>query len=92
MVMETHAILDEGSERSIILPAVAYCLGLEGEPEELSFQNIYQDVLKVSRASVSFTICPEGDSGNWYQVHNAFTADILILAEHISPSDMLQIK
>lgn len=89
--LQTYAILDDGSERSIILPAAAKCLGLNGNPKVLSIQTIQQDVLQVKGATVTFQISPVGDLSAKY-VRNAFTANELSLMEHSCPVTALQLR
>ena len=42
--IETYAILDDGSEKTILLEAVAKRLGLRGTPEELALRTVRQDI------------------------------------------------
>lgn len=41
--METYAVLDDGSERTILLHEAAQHLSLKGEPEDLIIKTIRQD-------------------------------------------------
>ncbi|XP_039516158.1 uncharacterized protein LOC120470642, partial [Pimephales promelas] len=42
--LETYAILDDGSERTMLLPAAAKELKLKGEPESLALRTVRQDL------------------------------------------------
>ncbi|KAK7938472.1 hypothetical protein WMY93_001798 [Mugilogobius chulae] len=56
--LETYAVLDDGSERTILLPAAAQTLKLIGEPEDLALRTVRQDIKVMHGASVSFSISP----------------------------------
>ncbi|KAJ8009985.1 hypothetical protein DPEC_G00069850 [Dallia pectoralis] len=43
-VMETYAILDDGSERTILLQGAAKQLGLKGQPEDLTLRTVRQEL------------------------------------------------
>ncbi|KAJ8414084.1 hypothetical protein AAFF_G00066820 [Aldrovandia affinis] len=42
--LDTYAILDDGSERTMLLPAATWKLGLQGTPEDLALRNIRQGI------------------------------------------------
>ncbi|KAL2093214.1 hypothetical protein ACEWY4_010526 [Coilia grayii] len=88
--METYAILDDGSERTMLLQAAAKELNLHGESEQLTLRTVRQDVRVLQGMSVSFTISPAGQPRRTFQIQRAFTADQLGLAEHSQPVKMLQ--
>lgn len=88
--METHAILDDGSERSIVLQPAVESLKLESVPETLPLQTVRQDVLQVQGASVSLEISQISKPSQRYWVHHAFTANQLGLSEHSYPVESLQ--
>lgn len=54
--METSAILNDGSERTILLHSAAQELGLQGQREDLALRRIQQDIRTVPGRSVSFTV------------------------------------
>ena len=58
----THAILDDGADRSIVLPQAVQCLGLTAMPENISLRKVRQDIVQVNGASVSFEISPINQS------------------------------
>lgn len=47
ITLNTHAVLDDGSERTVLLAAAAQHLGLHGEEELLNLKTIRQDVVKL---------------------------------------------
>ncbi len=56
--LETYALLDDGSERTILLHSSAQQLGLTGRPEELVLRTVRQDLQILHGASVTFTVSP----------------------------------
>ncbi|KAG7518329.1 hypothetical protein JOB18_031312 [Solea senegalensis] len=84
--IETYAILDDGSERTILLCEAADRLGLQGEPEDLA----RQEVCTIHGATVSFSVAPAAHPGKSFQIHRAFTAKELGLARHTYPIEALQ--
>ncbi|KAL0153880.1 hypothetical protein M9458_050801 [Cirrhinus mrigala] len=79
--LDTCTILDDGSERTILLFAAAQKLNLKGEKEELSIRTIHQ--------KVSFSISPVAQPHKTYQIKQAFTADHLGLAQQSYPMEAL---
>lgn len=71
--LDTYAVLDDGSERTILLPAAARHLGLQKEDEVLSLRTIRQDVVKLNGASVSFEVCNPNNTQVKYAISHAFT-------------------
>lgn len=90
--LETYAVLDDGSERTILLQPAAKQLGLKGSKEVLALRTVRQEVEKLHGAAVSFTISPAANPDKVYSIHNAFTAEQLSLAEHSHPVVSLQEK
>ncbi|CAL9703965.1 unnamed protein product [Knipowitschia caucasica] len=90
--LETYAVLDDGSERTILLHSAAKQLGLKGSKEVLALRTVKQEVERLHGASVSFSISPAGNPEKVYEIHNAFTAEPLSLAEHSHPVAVLQQK
>lgn len=83
--LETYAILDDGSERTILLHSAAQKLHLKGQSEDLALRTIRQDVKTVSGKSVSFSISSSAHPQKQFRIHEAFTAAELGLSKH-SPS------
>ncbi|KAK7915538.1 hypothetical protein WMY93_011299 [Mugilogobius chulae] len=90
--LETYAVLDDGSERTILLPAAAQTLKLIGEPEDLALRTVRQDIKVMHGASVSFSISPADQPQKTFTIKGAFTAEPLSLAEHSYSVETLQRK
>ncbi|KAL4008256.1 hypothetical protein ACER0C_002108 [Sarotherodon galilaeus] len=90
--LETFAVLDDSSERSIILPPAVQHLNLGKEAETLPLRTVRQDVIHLQGASVSFEISPAHDPKVRYHIHHAFTADKLGLSQHSYPVKALMQK
>ncbi|KAM9753665.1 uncharacterized protein ACNS7B_006885 [Menidia menidia] len=88
--IETYAILDDGSERTILLREAAERLGLQGEPEDLALRTVRQEVCTIHGATVSFSVAPVSQPGKTFQINRAFTAQELGLARHTYPVKALQ--
>ncbi|XP_048865547.1 uncharacterized protein LOC125739453 isoform X1 [Brienomyrus brachyistius] len=88
--LETYAILDDGSERTILLPAAAHSLKLQGNPEDLALRTVRQDIRVIHGTSVTFTISPASQPQKTFRIQGAFTADQLGLAEHTYAVKSLQ--
>ena len=90
--LDTFAILDDGSERTMLLPEAAKSLGIEGTPEDLPLRTVRQDIQVLHGHTVSFRISPHGNPQTSYKINGAFTASRLSLAQHTYPVDRLQRK
>lgn len=90
--MEAYAVLDDGSERTIILHDAVEKLGLVGEPEDLMLRTVRQDTQVIHGAAVTFTVSPTANPNKVYKIGKAFTANVLNLAEHTHPVSALQRK
>lgn len=90
--MEAYAILDDGSECTILLATAARTLKLHGTPEDLALRTVRQEVKVIQGHSVSFSISPFCQPDNVFQIRGAFTAEPLGLAEHTYPVKALQQK
>ncbi|KAE8276983.1 hypothetical protein D5F01_LYC25284 [Larimichthys crocea] len=90
--LEAYAVLDDGSERTILLHAAAKKLGLKGKPEDLALRTVRQELQVLHGETVSFTISPVDDPKKQFRIQDAFTAKQLGLAEHTHPTATLQKK
>ena len=88
--LEAYAVLDDGSERTILLHTAAQQLGLKATPEDLLLRTVRQDLQVLHGAVVSFTISPAAEPKRAFKIHSAFTAESLGLAEHTHPVKLLQ--
>lgn len=62
--LDTYALLDDSSERTMLLPMAAQKLGLKGALETLDLRTIRQDIQTLNGASVSFYISLASNSKN----------------------------
>lgn len=90
--LDTYALLDDGSEKTIILPAAVKSLGLIQEGETLSLRTIRQDVIHIKGGYVSFQVSPKAKPKIRYKITRAFTAQQLSLAEQSCPVELLKEK
>ena len=90
--LDTYAVLDDGSERTMLLPTAAQKLGLQGTPESLPLRTIRQDVQTLQGNCVSFLISTRARPKTRYRITNAFTAARIDLADHTYPIESLQRK
>lgn len=88
--LETFAILDDGSERTILHQAATQQLEFKGQPEDLTIRTVRQEFHVLHGAAVSFTISPAAKPGRQYHIQGAFTAKQLGLAKHTHPVSALQ--
>ncbi len=88
--LDTYDVLDDGSERTMLLPSAARKLGLTGQAEDLALRTIRQDITNLHGASVSFQISTPSQPGRSYKITGAFTAEQLSLTEHTYPVAELQ--
>ncbi len=88
--MEAHAILDDGSERTIVLFPVVQQLKLTCTPELLHLQTVRQSHTELEGSSVSFEVSAVTKPMQRFTIPNAFTATGLSLAEHNYPVAALQ--
>ncbi len=90
--LETYAILDDGSERTILLQEAALKLKLHSPSENLTLRTVRQDLRVIQGSSVSFTVSPASQLERVHEIEGAFKAAQLGLAEHTYPVERLQHK
>lgn len=66
--LETYAILDDGSERTILLPSAAEYLGLDGAAEKLVLRNVRQETETMQGRSVTLKIAAASDPERTYTI------------------------
>lgn len=88
--IEAYAVLDDGSERTILLHTAAQQLNLKGQPEDLILRTVRQDQQVLHGAAVSFTVSPVTNRHKKFPIQGAFTAERLGLAEQTHPVASLQ--
>lgn len=87
---ETYAILDDGAQRTMILPTAVQQLQLNGEPETLALRTVRPDTTHLNGTKVTFEISPRCNPEKRYQVLGAFTASGLDLVEQSYPVQSLR--
>jgi hypothetical protein len=90
--MMAYAILDDGSERTILLHGAAQQLKLNGQTETLSLRTVRHDTQVIQGTKVSFTLSPAFQPSRRFKITGAFTAENLGLAKHSHPVSILQEK
>lgn len=55
-ILTTHAVLDDGADRSILLLQAVQSLGLTTHPETISLRTVRQNIVQLNGAAVSFEI------------------------------------
>ncbi|XP_073724410.1 uncharacterized protein [Misgurnus anguillicaudatus] len=88
--VETYAILDDGAQRTMILPIAVHKLQLEGEPETLALRTVRSDVTHLSGLKINLEISSKSEPGRRFQIRGAFTASGLDLVEQSYPVQRLQ--
>ncbi|XP_052449737.1 uncharacterized protein LOC128011416 [Carassius gibelio] len=84
-ILDTYAILDDGSERTMLLPEAVEKLGLHKKPEDLALRTIRQEVQTLKGAAVSFRISSTTNPKRTFRIVEAFTSQRLGLADHTYP-------
>ncbi|KAK7880057.1 hypothetical protein WMY93_033275 [Mugilogobius chulae] len=90
--LETFAILDDGSERTILLQEATQKLQLKGTPESLSLRTVRQGVRTIHGAAVTIKVSPANQPSKTFTIERAFTAEDLVLAKHSYPVAALKQK
>ncbi|XP_073722599.1 uncharacterized protein [Misgurnus anguillicaudatus] len=90
--LDTYALLDDGSERTILLSTAVKALGIQGVPEDLPLRTVRDDIQVLHGSSVSFQISPFCKPQKSYKINHAFTADRLNLSRQSYPIEQLQQK
>ncbi|KAL0153282.1 hypothetical protein M9458_051409 [Cirrhinus mrigala] len=90
--LDTFALLDDGSERTILLSTAVKALGIQGVPEDLPLRTVRDDIQVIRGCSISFHISPLCKPQTSYKINHAFTADLLNLSRQSYPMEPLQQK
>ena len=90
--MSTHAIIDDGSERTLLLKDAAIALGLKGQPHQMNILTIRPEPTPVAGEMVSLEIMPRGQPAEVHSLHNVFTAADLSLSKYGYPMRALTAK
>ncbi|KAL0161393.1 hypothetical protein M9458_045118 [Cirrhinus mrigala] len=94
--LDTFALMDDGSERTILLSAAVEALGIQGVPEDLPLFVVVplpsRFLPSTDRRSIAFKISPVYRPQIRYQISHAFTADRLNLSRQSYPVEQLRRK
>lgn len=85
---DTYAILDDGSERTMLLPGAAEHLGLEGEPEKLKPRTVRQQTETLEGRNVNLEISSASSPEKKFSIDSVFTSDMFV--EQSYPVDRLK--
>ncbi|KAL0188999.1 hypothetical protein M9458_016098, partial [Cirrhinus mrigala] len=88
--LDTFALMDDGSERTILLSAAVEALGIQGVPEDLPLRTVRDDVQVICGRAIAFQISPVYRPQIRYQISHAFTADRLNLSRQSYPVEQLR--
>lgn len=90
--LDTFAVLEDGSERTILLSSAAKKLGLTGKAENLTLRTTRHDLTALKGTAVSFRISTSSQPYKRYHIQKAFMPEPLSLAEYSYPVKTLQQK
>lgn len=88
--LDTFAILDDGSERTMLLPAATK--SIKGSPDDLPVRTERQDVQVLDRHAVSFGVSPVPNHQTSCKIDGTFTTSRFSLSQHTYLVDRLQKK
>ncbi|XP_026112361.1 uncharacterized protein LOC113091129 [Carassius auratus] len=88
--ISTYAILDDGAQRSIILPAAVQQLGIDGREEIMALRTIRHDITELKGQSIDLLLSPQSRPEEKHSLTGIFTAPLLTLTEQTYPIKRLQ--
>lgn len=80
--LDTHAVLDDGSERTLLMKEAAVELGLRGTKERMHLHTVQPNPTEIEGECVAFTISPAGRPQEEHRVSHVFTAGKLTLSQY----------
>lgn len=83
--VKTHAVLDDGSQWTMLLSTAASYLGLNGTAEPLALRTVRQGTEILEGQRVSFNISSASNPQRKLFIKEAFTSSYLGLAEQTYP-------
>lgn len=90
--LDTFALLDDGSERTILHSTAVKALVIQGVPEDLPLRTVRDDMQVLHGSLISLQISPLCKPQTCYKINHAFTADCLNLSRQSYPVEQLQQK
>ncbi len=88
--LNTFAVLDDGSEKTVILEAAEKHLGLKGTDEVLTLRTVRQDIVQLQGTAVTFEVSVLSNPKVKLQIVHAFSASELNLAQQSCPAAPLK--
>lgn len=90
--LDTFTILDDGSERTMLLPTSAKYFDMKGGPEDLPLRTVHQDIQVLHKHTVSLSVSSAAKLHTTYKIEGTFTASHLSLAQDTYSIHSLQRK
>ncbi|XP_038054692.1 uncharacterized protein LOC119726911 [Patiria miniata] len=88
--IDSYAVLDDGSERTMLLQDAAQQLKLSGTPETMHLQTVREDLVICQGKSVSLSVSPHDKPDVKFSLDGVFAAGNLCLSEYTYPVKILQ--
>lgn len=88
--LETYAILDDGSERTMLLATAATSLGLDGAAKSLMLKTVRQGTETLTGTTVTLNISSAANADKKFVIKDAFTSEKMALAPQSYPVHVLQ--
>ncbi|KAJ8030136.1 hypothetical protein HOLleu_26454 [Holothuria leucospilota] len=88
--LDTYAVLDDGSMRTIILDEAVNKLDLSGERDEIDLTTVRQEPTQCMGRTLTFEISAAEQPHKRYQIQDAFTSPLLRLSDYSYPIQSLQ--
>lgn len=87
--LDTYAVLDDGSMRTIILDEAVNKLDLTGERDEIHLTTVRQEPTQCIGRTLTFEISAAEQPNKRYQIQGAFTSPLLRLSDYSYPIQSL---
>ncbi|XP_038075608.1 uncharacterized protein LOC119743278 [Patiria miniata] len=88
--IDSYAVLDDGSERTMLLQDAAQQLKLSGTPETMHLRTVREDLVICQGQSVSLSVSPHDKPDVKFSLDGVFAAGNLCLSEYTYPVKILQ--
>ena len=83
--LETFAVLDDGSMRTMLLTPAVQQLNLTGKKDSILLSTVQQLPFRCEGQSVNLQVSPKNRPDTKYSIKGAFSADTLRLSEYTYP-------
>ena len=88
--IDSYAVLDDGSERTMLLQDAAQRLKLSGTQETMHLRTVREDLVICRGQSVSLSVSPHDNPDVKFPLNGVFAASNLCLSEYSYPVKVLQ--